>query len=138
MKALVLIALIFCGASFAEDATVLSPENFTAIKKYILAKGDRETFCNMYNDNPHIEIGELDCYLLPETGQANINCDPAKSDFNVMVIRTKSLKYLDVTLEKKGEPKLTFVEHYANTPQETLKARATEFFKLALAAINKK
>lgn len=135
MKVLALFALIFSAASFAEDAAILTPENFTAIKKHILAKGDRETFCNMYNHNPHIEIGELDCYLLPETGQENINCDPTKSDFNVMVIRTKDLKYLDVTLEKKGA--LTFVDHYDKTPQETLKARTTEFFKQALAAIKK-
>lgn len=135
MKYLALIALIFCAASHAEDASMLTPENFTAIKKHILAKGDRETFCNMYNHNPHIELGGLDCYLLPETGQANINCDPAKSDFDTFVIRTNDLKYLHVTLTKKGA--LTFVEHYKNTSQEALKARATEFFNRALAAIKK-
>lgn len=31
----------------------INVNNFNKIKKYILRNGDKETYCNMYNDNPH-------------------------------------------------------------------------------------
>ena len=39
----------------------------------------------------------MDIYLDPDTGQQNINCDPERSDFNTMVLRTrKPQRYYEV------------------------------------------
>ena len=65
---------------------VLNLDNFILIKNFILAQGRRQTYCNMFNDNPAYNIADCYYYLNPDTGQANINCDPTKSDFNTLVI----------------------------------------------------
>ena len=65
----------------------LSPSRFTAVEQFILGKGDRLTYCNMFNNNPHYSCGSFDVFLDPTTGQHNINCDPALSGFNRLTIR---------------------------------------------------
>ncbi len=62
------------------------PSDFATIKDFILAHGDKETYGNMYNDNPHYRFEGFDAYLNPEGGQKNINCDPRLSDFDEIVI----------------------------------------------------
>lgn len=69
---------------------VLTVENFQRIKRMILARGDRRTYCNMYNSNPHIEVDGFHAYLSPDVGQHNINCDPARSDFDQLTIYDQS------------------------------------------------
>ncbi|MCU0654808.1 MAG: hypothetical protein MUF64_05810 [Polyangiaceae bacterium] len=88
------------AASGADDA---SAETFLAIKRFILAKGDRQTFGNMYNHNPHHAFDGFDAFLIPDVGQKNINCDPALSDFDGMVLRTNSVEgpaYDEVKLDR--------------------------------------
>lgn len=70
----------------ARMSSVLTLENFQRIKRMILARGDRRTYCNMYNSNPHIEADGFHAYLSPDVGQENINCDPARSDFDQLTI----------------------------------------------------
>ena len=41
----------------------------------------------MYNHNPAFHTKGFHFYLNPDSGQANINCDPAKSDFHNLTIR---------------------------------------------------
>ena len=65
----------------------MTATQFAVIKQYILLKGDRLTYCNMYNDNPHLVFGARDAYLNPSIDQLNINCDPNQSDFNTIVIQ---------------------------------------------------
>ncbi len=62
-------------------------QEFESVKDYILENGDRQTYCNLYNDNPHFSFNGFDVYLDPETGQENMNCDLVISDFNQIVIR---------------------------------------------------
>jgi hypothetical protein len=81
---------------------VLSVENFQRIKEFILKNGDRRTYCNMYNHNPHYEFGTFHVYLNPEGGQSNINCDPDRSDFDEIIIQdwdTESI-YFGVKIDK--------------------------------------
>jgi hypothetical protein len=78
----------------------MTTTQFDIIKQYILRKGDRQTYCNMYNNNPHLALDEFEVYLNPSIGQANINCDPNLSDFNDLVIRLLHLPvYYDVMLD---------------------------------------
>ena len=75
---------------------ILNEKNLDRIKRTILQSGQRETFCNKYNDNPHFSTEHYDFYLNPDPGgpvnhpQWNINCDLKKGDFNTLVIRTKA------------------------------------------------
>jgi len=66
---------------------VLTVANFILIRGFILRRGDRQTWCNMYNDNPHYAFDGFDAYLIPDVGQKNINCDPALSGFDEIVIK---------------------------------------------------
>jgi hypothetical protein len=63
---------------------------FAAIRGFILRRGDRQTYCNMYNHNPHYRFDTFDVYLNPDIGQGNINCDPARSGFDELVIRDQN------------------------------------------------
>ncbi len=65
----------------------LTPENFDRIVRFILERGDRLTWCNMYNLNPHLQLPGFDAFLNPDVGQRNINCDPERSGFDELVIR---------------------------------------------------
>jgi hypothetical protein len=78
-----------------EKEAILNKNILDRIKRYILQSGQRETYCNMFNDNPHFSTEHYDFYLNPDPGgpvnhpQWNINCDLKKGDFNTLVIRTK-------------------------------------------------
>lgn len=66
---------------------MLEPSSFQRLVDFVLAHGDRQTWCNMYNHNPHYAFGPLDVFLNPDVGQRNLDCDPARSGFDVAVIR---------------------------------------------------
>jgi hypothetical protein len=123
LRAVALLGVLLCAGQACEHARQLSsasdaaprqeakkvtvsPNSFRAIKALIFERGDRQTYCNMYNDNPHLGFEGFDVFLNPDTGQANINCDPSRSDFNEMVIRdwrTQKLYFLlklDLATEK--------------------------------------
>ena len=110
--ATILILVVAVGCSNSRESTpaqnvetpqqtdeVLTTVVFNQIKDYILAHGDRQTYCNMFNNNPHVALGNMDIYLNPDVGQQNINCDLKKSGFSYMVLRTrKPWKYYRVEL----------------------------------------
>ena len=64
-----------------------TPAEFRAIRDFILRKGDRRTYCNMFNRNPHYSFDGFEAYLHPDVGQRNINCEPALSGFDRIVIQ---------------------------------------------------
>ena len=66
---------------------VITRANLIRIKQFILKQGLRETYCNMYNNNPAFRTKSFSFYLNPDTGQENINCDTDKSDFHTLTIR---------------------------------------------------
>ena len=99
--ALLLMAFISCAfEAFAETIDVrlrirqskteektITRENLIEIQQFILKQGKRETYCNMYNNNPVHQTKNYRFYLNPDTGQENINCDPEKSGFHNLTIR---------------------------------------------------
>jgi hypothetical protein len=70
----------------SEEKTI-TRENLITIQRFILHQGKRETYCNMYNDNPAYQTEGYRFYLNPDSGQKNIDCDPAKSGFHNLTIR---------------------------------------------------
>lgn len=62
--------------------------NLIKIQQFILQQGKRETYCNLYNDNPAHRTKNYNFYLNPDTKQKNGNCDLTKSGFHNLTIRT--------------------------------------------------
>ena len=126
--------------TFSQDAQapqqvdgVLTAAAFNQIKDHILAHGDRQTYCNMFNNNPHVALGNMDIYLNPDTGQQNINCDLKLSGFNHMVIRTrKPWRYYRVQLNLKAMGPDLIMQ------QETKPEELEKLFEEALSELRNK
>lgn len=71
----------------SSDEKVITRANLTHIKQLIIKNGLRETYCQMYNNNPAYHSKRFYFYLNPDTGQQNVNCEIDKSDFQTLVIR---------------------------------------------------
>ena len=71
----------------SSDEKVITSANLIRIKQFILNQGLRETYCNMYNNNPAFRTKSYSFYLNPDTGPENINCETDKSDFHTLTIR---------------------------------------------------
>ena len=76
----------------SSDEKVITRANLTAIKQFILKKGFRETYCNMYNDNPAYHTKNFFFYLNPDSGPKSRNCETDKSDFHSLTIRNPNDK----------------------------------------------
>lgn len=98
-------SIIETSDEFLDITYMMNYNDFENIKTYILSNGDRETFGNMYNDNPHYSFEGFETYLNPEIGQLNINCDPELSDFNEIVIRDQSSdpQYFHLLIVRNGD-----------------------------------
>ncbi len=126
----ILVIILGCGTDNDKDDIVdntsneyrditknLSVQEFETIKSFILENGDRQTYCNMYNNNPHYSFEGFEAYLNPETGQGNINCDPEISDFNEIVIRDQDAdpQYYHILIVRQGD--LENKEIFFNVPE---------------------
>jgi hypothetical protein len=80
---------------YSNQEMVLNKANLDKIKNFVLKIGKRCTYCQLYNNNPCFSTESFDFYLDPDPGgpdnhpQFNLNCDPKKSDFNTLVIRSR-------------------------------------------------
>ncbi|KXZ24587.1 hypothetical protein [Leptospira santarosai] len=137
MKFMFTFVIIFCSVhTLFADKNVsgmnfdINVNNFNKIKKYILLNGDKETYCNMYNDNPHYTFKLFDVYLNPESQRNNINCDPSLSDFDEMVIRDWNSKkiYYSVKLTTINsifhDPDIKIIEYYWKSILEQIDIKA--------------
>ncbi len=70
-----------------EDEATVTRENLLAIQRFIIGRGQRETYSNKYNDNPAFRTESYGFYLDPDTGQENADCDLEKSGFHHLTIR---------------------------------------------------
>jgi hypothetical protein len=117
---------------------VLTVANFARIKKFILDQGKRQTYCNMFNNNPYWAFREFNAYLNPPD-QRNINCVIGKSEFNILVIQETehgANRYWDV-LQDETKKELRIQQHYSRTDPQILIKEAAEFFLKALTEIEK-
>lgn len=98
-------SIMITSDDFLDITYMMNYNDFENIKTLILSNGDRETFCNMYNDNPHYSFEGFETYLNPEIGQLNINCNPELSDFNIIVIRDQSSdpQYFHLLIVRNGD-----------------------------------
>ena len=124
------------------DETVVNRENLTRIKQFILAQGKRETYCNMYNNNPAHETQNYHFYLNPDSEQANINCETNKSDFQTMVIRVSALagkknQYRHVVFANPNEVQVVASWPSADLTVSAVKDVVVDALKEILAEIDK-
>lgn len=90
---------------FRDITHIVSVDLFELIKTFVLNKGDRETYSNMYGNNPHYSFDGFESYLNPDIGQLNSDCDTSKSDFNEIVIRDilANPQYYFIRIVRKGD-----------------------------------
>jgi len=81
------IDLVLRIRNMKSDEEVINKANLLRIKEFILKNGLRETYCNLYNNNPAYHTENYSYFLNPDSGQGNINCELDKSDFNSLTIR---------------------------------------------------
>ena len=48
-----------------------SKSDFKETVRFILENGDRQTYCNMYNNNPHYAVNDIQIYLNPISQRIN-------------------------------------------------------------------
>jgi hypothetical protein len=71
-------------------SNILNKNDFEKIIQFVLTSGDRATYCNMYNNNPHYPHEEFHIYLNPISRRINFlkeNLSYNVSDYNSIVIQ---------------------------------------------------
>ncbi len=116
---------------------VLNHANLIAIKQFILKQGGKQTYCQMYNDNPFYAVKPYNFYLNPDNGQTNINCDPKLSDFHELVIRNMDWKpgrdqYRDIRFDDKYYIYVSVSWPSDDLSVATIRSRAEESVKVIL------
>ncbi len=83
----------------------LSLNEFEKIKRFVLKNGDRSTFRNIDNNNPHYKFDKFSIYFGADVGQLNINNDPKISDFNELTIVDwhGNTTYLQLVVVREGD-----------------------------------
>jgi hypothetical protein len=87
-------AVVFSQESrfMLDISDVLSKQKFEEIMKFILTNGDRQTYCQMYNNNPHYAFENFDVYLNPIHQRINWlsdNLSYTVSDYDEIVIDSR-------------------------------------------------
>ncbi len=152
---LLLLTLVMCASAASAETTtvrlsirndrqdekVITKANLLRVMKFILKQGKRETYCSYYSKNPAYHTKTFSFYLNPDSGQQDVDCDPAKSDFHDLTIRwhgARGLEYLHVEFIDKF-----YVYISADSPRDDLsvgqvRQSATAALKEILAVIEKK
>jgi len=122
---------------------VLTVANFVRIKKFILAQGKHSPYGSR-TDNPYWAFPSFDVYLEPKTVWFGGRIDD--SEFNELIaIKVTELKeggvgprinYPRVLLVESGK-ELRIVEYYSKKDPQLLVQEATEYFRAALAEIDR-
>jgi len=66
---------------------IVSKQTFEELVRYILSNGDRMTYCNMYNNNPHYDLEGFDVFLNPLSQRLDHLLSCSVSDYDTVVIK---------------------------------------------------
>lgn len=93
--------------NFINITSLIDTNEFEKIKKFIISNGDRMTYRNFDNNNPHYKFKNCDIFLGSDVGQKNINNDPQFSDFNQLTITdwNSDIRYYELIIVRKGSLK---------------------------------
>ena len=119
--------------------SVVTMDNFLRIKEFVLAGGQRRTYCNMYNNNPFYGFEGLTVFLHPDGGQENINCDLNLSDFNHIVFNTSNpgYSYWHVYIDPDDRDVLVLSKAYLEVSEPELISKVEDCFRVALREMGK-
>jgi (2Fe-2S) ferredoxin len=89
-------------------SATLSKEDFRRIVQFVLTEGDRQTYCQMYNNNPHYAAGDFEIYLNPVNQSINFWAEHLSvnvSDYNEIVLHAteSGIYYNPITLGDNGK-----------------------------------
>ncbi len=93
--------------NFTNITSLINLEEFEKIKEFILKNGDKRTYRNYDNNNPHYKFMNCDVFMAADIGQRYINNDPKVSDFNQVTITdfNSDIKYYELIIIRKGDLK---------------------------------
>lgn len=95
----VAVLLLVVSAALAETVDVrlrirdanakdeVTRANLFNVKQFILAQGLRDTYCEMYNDNPAFHTANFSFFLNPDSVTTRTNAAPHEPDFSSLTIR---------------------------------------------------
>jgi hypothetical protein len=86
LKIFLLTLMLHTEQNFIDVTDHFSLAQFEALKEKILKNGDKQTYRNYDNQNPHYVLNGVNLYLNAEIGQENIDNDPELSDFNEITV----------------------------------------------------
>ncbi|MGD1842842.1 MAG: hypothetical protein ACFB0B_18375 [Thermonemataceae bacterium] len=91
--------------NFENISNLVSLEAFEQIKTFVLRNGDRQTYRNYDNNNPHYQFEDFEVFLASDIGQSNINNDPKISDFNQLTIADweADIRYYTLIIVREGD-----------------------------------
>ncbi len=91
--------------NFTAISTMVPPIKFEKIQRFILKNGDRRTYRNFDNHNPHYKFSNCEVFLGADIGQRNGTNDPAISNFNQLTITDyeATLRYYELIIVRKGD-----------------------------------
>lgn len=151
-KYIIQILIFFATISYAQtskpnpiDITdILSYKQFEQIEEFILTKGDTQTYCNMYNDNPHYRINNIDLYLNPtfqllfkDTKEIKDSVKDEFEIYNTLVLRIwddreyKEYPFRYTFIRGNKDSQKVYLEPYWDT-NETMNKRHSKIWKYLL------
>lgn len=93
------------SAEYLQITKKIPTYEFERIKNFIIKYGDKQTYRNLDNDNPHYDFMEFHVYLNSEIGSKNNFNDPIISDFNEITIQDldNNIRYYTFQIVRYGD-----------------------------------
>lgn len=109
MKSILLIIIMTMNFTIPDDKYVnitehISVQQFEQIQRFILTNGDRKTYRNIDNNNPHYRLNNFDIYLNPENVNQFLR-NPEYDRFNEITIYHPSneIQYYTLRIVREGD-----------------------------------
>jgi hypothetical protein len=93
---LLMVNVLSISSQYEESmSNTVGKQYFEEMVRFVLSNGDRRTYCNMYNNNPHYSFDDVEIYLNPYDQWINYSENKLSytvSDYNEMLIEDNSNK----------------------------------------------
>lgn len=146
---LILICLLFSLMMNAQEpknvkpmdiSNILSYDDFQKIKQFVLDKGQVQTYCNMYNDNPFYQFDDgIELYLNPIVQFYTGGEHPDLEAYNTMTIRIwdekKDYPFMYTNIGEGKDTKKMFLNPYYDT-EKTMEQRRLKIGKYIVAILD--
>ena len=133
-----ILALLFCLVFLpVKDALAADKryrEKFAEIVSFVLENGDRQNYCNRYNNNPHYMLDDIDIYLNPHNQMINATEEHLSNnplDYNRITIGVGG-RYEDI----KGIEDVARISALYDKIHALRAAHEAGYYKISLPEIN--